>query len=69
MAEVEMQDDLPAHFQTYHSFNKLVMFAILSIVITLASMALGLVGHAPLIAVLLGVGGNIALLIVFAVVD
>jgi hypothetical protein len=68
MAEVEMQDDLPAHLQTYHSFNKLVMFAILSIVITLACMGLGLVGHAPLIAVLLGVGGNIALLIAFVVV-
>jgi hypothetical protein len=68
MAEVEMQDDLPAHLQTYHSFNKLVMFAILCIVTTLASMALGLVGHAPLIAVLLGVGGNIALLIAFVVV-
>jgi len=67
MAEVEMQDDLPAHLQTYHAFNKLVLFGILSVIITLSCMALGLVGHAPVIAVLLGVGGNIALLIAFAV--
>jgi len=69
MAEVEMQEDLPAHLQTYHAFNKLVTFAILAVIITLSCMALGLVGHAPVIAVLLGVGGNIALLIAFAVLN
>jgi hypothetical protein len=69
MAEVEMQEDLPAHLQTYHAFNKLVTFAILAVTITLSCMALGLVGHAPVIAVLLGVGGNIALLIAFAVLN
>jgi len=69
MAEVEMQEDLPAHLQTYNAFNKLVTFAILAVIITLSCMALGLVGHAPVIAVLLGVGGNIALLIAFAVLN
>jgi hypothetical protein len=61
-----MQDDLPAHVQTYHAFNKLVSFGILSVIITLSCLALGLVGHAPLIAVLLGVGGHIVLLVAFA---
>jgi hypothetical protein len=69
MAEVEMQEDITAHLQTYHSFNKLVTFGILAVIITLSCMALGLVGHAPVIAVLLGVGGNIALLIAFAVLN
>lgn len=69
MAEVEMQEDITAHLQTYHSFNKLVTFGILAVIITLSSMALGLIGHAPVIAVLLGVGGNIALLIAFAVLN
>ena len=44
-------------------------FGILAVIITLSSMALGLIGHAPVIAVLLGVGGNIALLIAFAVLN
>ena len=65
MADVEMQDDLPAHLQTYHGFNRLVLFGILSVIITLSCMALGLVGHAPLIAILLGVGGHIVLQIAF----
>jgi Bacterial aa3 type cytochrome c oxidase subunit IV len=69
MAEVEMQEDITAHLQTYHAFNKLVTFGILAVIITLSCMALGLVGHAPVIAVLLGVGGNIALLIAFAVLN
>jgi hypothetical protein len=69
MAEVEMQEDITAHLQTYHSFNRLVTFGILAVIITLSCMALGLVGHAPVIAVLLGVGGNIALLIAFAVLN
>ena len=42
----DVQDDLPAHLQTYQSFNKLVLFAILFIVLLLSCMALGLVGSA-----------------------
>ncbi len=63
----DANDDLPAHVQTYESFNKLVLFSILFIVLLLACMALGLVGNLGLLAVVLGVGGTIALLIAFAV--
>ena len=65
----DAQDDLPAHLQTYESFNKLVLFTILFIVLLLASMALGLVGNAPLFALLLGIGGTVALLEAFAVLS
>jgi hypothetical protein len=65
----DAQDDLPAHLQTYESFNKLVLFTILFIVLLLASMALGLVGNAPLFALLLGIGGTVALLVAFAVLS
>jgi hypothetical protein len=63
----DVQDDLPAHVQTYQSFNKLVLFAILFIVLLLSCMALGLVGSQSIFALLLGVGGTVALLIAFAV--
>ncbi len=59
-------DDFRAHQETFAAFNKLVLFSILSIVLTLSCMALGLVGHVGLLAVLLGVGGHVVLLIAFA---
>ena len=63
----EVQDDYRAHMETYTSFNKLVLFTILWIVLLLACMALGLVGHMSIFAVLLGIGGTVALLVAFAV--
>jgi hypothetical protein len=60
------QDDYRAHLATYTSFNKLVLFMILWIVLLLACMAMGLVGSAGLIALLLGIGGTVALLVGFA---
>ena len=63
----DVQDDLPAHVQTYQSFNKLVLFAILFIVLLLSCMALGLVGGQSIFALLFGIGGTVALLIALAV--
>jgi hypothetical protein len=63
----QSDDDLPAHVQTYESFNKLVLFTILFVVLLLACMALGLVGNLGLLSLVLGIGGTIALLIAFAV--
>jgi len=56
-----------AHLDTYTSFNKLVLFVILWVVLLLAAMALGLVAHVGFLSVVLGVGGTIALLVAFAV--
>ncbi len=63
----DVQDDYRAHVATYTSFSKLVLFAILWIVLILACMALGLVGHVPVLATLGGIGGTIALIVAFAV--
>jgi hypothetical protein len=63
----DTDDDLPAHIETYDSFNKLVLFTILFIVLLLACMALGLVGNLGLLSLLLGIGGTVALLVAFAV--
>ena len=65
----DTQDDLPAHLSTYQSFNKLVLFSILLIVLLLSCMALGLVGNVPLFALLVGIGGTLSLLVAFAVLS
>ena len=58
-----------AHLDTYTSFNKLVMFTILWVILLLSSMALGLVAHVGFLSVVLGVGGTIALLVAFAILS
>ncbi len=65
----ENQDEYAAHLSTYESFNKLVLFGILFIVLLLSCMALGLVGHIPLFALFAGIGGSLGLLVAFAILD
>ena len=57
-----------AHEQTFHSFSKLVLFAILHIMLVLSCLALAFLGNAPLIALIAGVGGTVLLLALFATV-
>ena len=68
MADAQ-DSDYTAHLSTYNSFSKLVLFSILFIVLLLSCMALGLIGNVPLFALLLGIGGTLALLIAFAVLS
>jgi hypothetical protein len=58
-----------AHLATYTAFNKLVTFMILWMVLLLSSMALGLIAGVTIIALLLGVGGTVALLLAFAILS
>ncbi|UYN97365.1 MAG: aa3-type cytochrome c oxidase subunit IV [Enhydrobacter sp.] len=57
------------HRDTYESFNKLVLFTILWVVLLLCCMALGLVGNLPVISLLFGIGGTLALIVGFAVLS
>jgi hypothetical protein len=59
--------DQRAHMRAFHMFSKLVLFAILHIVVVLACPALAFLGNAPLIAVILGVGGTVALITAFSI--
>ena len=59
--------DLRAHQQTFHGFSKLVLFAVLHIVLVLGCLALAFIGNTPVFATVLGVGGTIGLLAVFAI--
>ena len=60
-------EEIREHMDTYTSFNKLVTFMILWLVLLLVSMALGLVAHQGLISTVLGVGGTFALIMGFVV--
>jgi hypothetical protein len=44
-----------------------VLFAILHIALVLGCLALAFLGHAPLLATLIGVGGTVVLLAIFAI--
>jgi len=59
--------DLGFHQQTFHAFSKIVLFAVLHIVLVLGCLALAFLGNSPLIALVLGVGGTIALIAAFAI--
>lgn len=67
MTDADMQADLPAHQQTYSAFNKVLLFAILHIMLMLVCLALAFLGHVPILAIMLGVGGTVALIAAFAV--
>jgi small-conductance mechanosensitive channel len=58
--------ELRAHRQTFRSFNKLVLFAILHVGLVLGCLALAFPGNTPVLATMLGVGGTIALIVGFA---
>jgi hypothetical protein len=60
--------ELRDHVRTFHSFGKLVLFAILHIMLVLSCLALAFLGNAPLIALIAGVGGTVLLLALFATV-
>jgi hypothetical protein len=60
--------ELREHEQTFHSFSKLVLFAILHIMLVLSCLALAFLGNAPLIALIAGVGGTALLLVLFVTI-
>jgi energy-converting hydrogenase Eha subunit C len=59
--------ELREHEETFHSFSKLVLFAVLHIGLVLVCLALGFVGHIPVLAVLMGLGGTLVLLVAFVI--
>ena len=67
-AQLVAPEELREHEQTFHSFSKLVLFAILHILLVLACLALAFLGNSPLIALLLGLGGTGLLIAAFAAI-
>jgi hypothetical protein len=66
MTDADLSADLPAHEQSYKAFNRLLLFAILHVMLTLVCLALAFLGNVPVFALLLGLGGTVALIAGFA---
>jgi hypothetical protein len=68
VTEFETTDaEVRAHRRTFVAFERLVLFATMHIALVLACLALAFLGHIPVIAALLGIGGTIALIAAFAI--
>jgi len=65
----ESKAEYRAHAETYTSFNKLVLFVLLWVMLLLSSMALGLVANVGFLSLVLGIGGTIVLVAAFAVLS
>ncbi len=63
----DAQTEYREHAETYAAFNKLVTFGSAWVVLLLVSMAIGLVAHLPVLGLLLGIGGSLALIVAFAI--
>ncbi|MFO1161129.1 MAG: hypothetical protein U1E60_19965 [Reyranellaceae bacterium] len=59
--------ELHDHVETFHSFNKLVLFAILHVALVLSCLALAFLGHVPLLGLLIALGGTITLILGFVI--
>lgn len=57
--------ELRDHEATFHSFGKLVLFSALHVALVLACLALAFLGHVPVLALLLGLGGTVAMIVAF----
>lgn len=58
--------ELREHQKTFNTFSKLVLFAGLHVALVLACSAMAFVGQVPLLGLLLGLGGTLALMVAFA---
>jgi hypothetical protein len=59
--------EVRAHRRTFLSFERLVLFAAMHVALVLVCLALAFVGHIPVVALLLGLGGTLALIAGFVV--
>ena len=62
-----MSAEVREHRRTFVTFERLVLFAAMHVVLTLGSLALAFIGHAGFIAAVIGIGGTLALIVGFAV--
>ncbi len=65
--DLSVDADLREHRETFANFTKLVLFGSLHIGLVLVCLALAFVGGIPVLALLLGTGGTLALIVAFAV--
>lgn len=59
-------EEFGEHLHSYFTFERLVLFAVLHIALTLACVALAFIGHTPVVALIFWLGGALVLLSAFA---
>jgi len=59
--------EIVAHRRSYLGFERMVAFCALHIALILTCLALAFIGHIPVIAFLLGVGGSLTTIAGFAI--
>jgi hypothetical protein len=64
-AEHTTPAEMRAHRESFDTFLKSAIFAVLHVGLILSCLALAFLGHASLFAVFLGVGGTLALIVAF----
>lgn len=67
VVEYDTNAELRAHRRTFEGFERLVLFAAMHVALVLVCLALAFVGGIPLLALLLGIGGTLALIMGFVV--
>jgi hypothetical protein len=69
MAVVEFDSastqELNEHRRSFMTFERIVLFAVMHVALMLVCLALAFIGQIPLIALLLGAGGTLALIVAF----
>ena len=63
------EGELSEHLHSFFSFERLVLFTVLHIALTLSCLALAFIGHIPVIALILWLAGSLVLLSAFALVS
>jgi hypothetical protein len=67
VTDVDNTAELRTHRRSFASFERLVLFAAMHVALTLSCLALAFIGNVPVIALLLGLGGTVALITGFVV--
>jgi hypothetical protein len=60
------QGELSEHLHSFFTFERLVLFAVLHIALSLSCVALAFIGHIPVLALIVWLGGSLVLLSAFA---
>jgi hypothetical protein len=61
--------EVRAHRESFHWFMKFAIFSVMHVGLVLACLALGFPGNAPTFALLLGIGGTLALIVAFMITE
>jgi hypothetical protein len=67
VVDFESAAESRVHRRSFLAFERVVLFAVMHVALTLSCLALAFLGNAPIVALLPGVGGTLALIVGFAV--